>query len=69
MAIRYRIAINLLTVGEMKIFSLTPPGSVTNNTFKPPLEHPNGLEKEAGIYTSISGPKEVHNSNTETQIF
>ena len=38
-------AISLLTVGETKILSLTSQGSVTNTTFKPPLEHPQWLGK------------------------
>ena len=70
MAICYTIVISLLTVRETKILSLTHQGGVTDTTFKTPLKNAsNGYEKEVGIYTSISRPKEVHNFDTETLIF
>ena len=37
---RYMIIMNLYTVGETKILSLTPHKGIANTTLKPPLKHP-----------------------------
>ena len=54
MAIRYRTAISLFTVGETMILSLTPQGSVTDPTFKPPLKAPTMARKRKQVYIQVS---------------
>ena len=54
MAMHYRTAISLFTVGERIILSLTPQGSVTNTTFKPPLRAPPTTRKRKQVYIQVS---------------
>ena len=64
MAIHYRTAISLFTVGATTIPSLTPQGSVTDNSFKPPLTAPQRLGKGGRYICKYLKPKKVWNSST-----